>query len=166
MRRTTVAVTIALAALALTASAAMLEPGEPFPAWTAIDHTGATVRSSDLAGTPYLLWFYPKAMTRGCTAEGCALRDSFGDFQGAGVQVLGMSFDDPADNAAFRLLSDTTRELGVAVGAADSTEAKYARRVSYLVGADGTVLKAYAQVDPSTHAQQVLEDLKTLAARR
>jgi peroxiredoxin Q/BCP len=81
--------------------------------------------------------------------------------------VLGISFDTPADNAAFvkeqgfpfRLLSDRDRTLAVAVGAAADTSQRYAQRISYLVGPDGKVMKAYSEVTPKTHAQQVLADL-------
>lgn len=147
-----------------------LKPGDPFPAWRLLDQKGEAVSSADLAGKTYLLWYYPKAMTPGCTAEGCALRDSYADFAKLGVVVLGVSFDEPKDNAAFaakhnfpfRLLSDTTKELAVAVGAADSPKRLWARRVSFLVGGDGTVLKAYTDVNPSTHAAQVLADLAAL----
>ncbi len=149
------------------ADAAMLKTGDVFPAWELLDHTGAKVSSRDLAGRTYLLWFYPKAMTPGCTAEGEGLRDSFGAFQAHGVQIVGVSFDDPATNAAFvareafqfKLLSDTDRMLAMAVGAADARNQPTARRVSYLVGPDGKVLHVYASVTPSSHAQDVLGDL-------
>ena len=148
----------------------MLKAGDAFPAWALQDNTGAEVTSSSLAGKIYLLWYYPKALTPGCTKEGCALRDSYADFEKLGVVVLGVSFDEPKDNAEFvsthkfpfRLLSDTKKELAVAVGAADTPSRLWARRVSYLVGADGKVLVAYRDVDPATHAQQVLADLQRL----
>ncbi|MCU0291291.1 MAG: peroxiredoxin [Thermoanaerobaculaceae bacterium] len=148
----------------------MLKPGDAFPSWALKDHTGTEVSSSSVAGKAYLLWYYPKALTPGCTKEGCALRDSYADFQKLGVEVLGVSFDEPKDNAEFvsthkfpfRLLSDTRKELAVAVGAADSPSRLWARRVSYLVGGDGKVLVAYRDVDPATHAQQVLTDLGKL----
>ncbi len=153
------------------AAGGMLAPGEPFPAWSLLDHNGATVTSSDLRGKTYLLWYYPKAMTPGCTREGCALRDSFSEFSRRGVEVLGISFDDPKSNAEFvakekfpfRLLSDTERSLAVQVGAADSPGRLFARRISYLVGGDGKVLKAYDKVDPASHAQEVLTDLDALS---
>ncbi|MEW6335988.1 MAG: peroxiredoxin [Acidobacteriota bacterium] len=164
-----------IGALVAAAAAAgeMLKPGDPFPAWELTDHTGKAVSSKDLAGKTYLLWFYPKAMTPGCTAEGCALRDNFDGFKKAGVEVLGASFDEPKDNAAFvekeklpfRLLSDTQRTLAVAVGAADSPSRMWARRISYLVGADGTVLKAYADVKPGAHATEVLADFAAFAKK-
>jgi|YNPBryunderm2012_1023409.scaffolds.fasta_scaffold12001_4 peroxiredoxin Q/BCP len=149
----------------------LLAPGEPFPAWNLLDHTGTPVKSIDLRGKTYLLWYYPKAMTPGCTKEGCAIRDSFAEFTKRGVEVLGVSFDDPKSNAEFvkkenfpfRLLSDTERSLGVQVGAADSPGRLFARRISYLVGPDGKVLKAYEKVDPSTHASEVLTDIDALS---
>ncbi|HPW55364.1 MAG: peroxiredoxin [Thermoanaerobaculaceae bacterium] len=165
-------VTMMLAALTVRAGE-MLKPGDAFPAWELTDHTGALVSSTSLAGKPYLLWYYPKASTPGCTKEGCALRDSYADFTKLGVEVLGVSFDQPKDNAEFvtaqrfpfRLLSDTDKELAVAVAAADSPSRLWARRISYLVGGDGKVLAAYRDVDPATHAQQVLADVERLAPR-
>jgi len=162
---------IAVGLLAGPARAAeLVKPGEVFPAWTLSDHTGAPVSSSSLAGRTYLLWFYPKAMTPGCTAEGEGLRNKYDDLKRAGVAVLGVSFDDPATNAEFvkqaafpfPLLSDTTRALAVRAGAADSADQRAARRISYLVGPDGRVLQAYGTVSPAAHAQQVLDDARAL----
>jgi peroxiredoxin Q/BCP len=148
-------------------ASAMLKPGATFPAWELTDHTGAKVSSRDLAGKPYLLWFFPKAMTSGCTAEGDALRDHIDGFKAKGVEVLGVSFDTPEDNAkfvreqsfSFRLLSDADHKLANDVGAVYVQIQPYASRVSYLVGADGKVVKAYDSVTPASHAQQVLDDL-------
>ena len=152
-------------------AAGLLKVGEAFPAWSLVDQTGKTVSSRDLAGKKYLLWFYPKAMTPGCTDEGNGLRDKFADLQKAGVDVLGVSFDQPQDNARFvqaqqfpfRLLSDTDRTLATAVGAADSPQQPVARRISYLVGPDGKVLRVYGAVTPATHADDVLRDLPAVA---
>jgi peroxiredoxin Q/BCP len=153
----------------LTATAAladMLAAGAPMPGFELRDQEGRTVRSADLAGRRYLLWFYPKAMTPGCTIEAKSLRDNHAVLAKSDVEVLGVSFDEPAANKQFveaeglpfRLLSDTDRKLAVAVGAADSAETKVAKRISYLVGPDGKVVKAYADVDPNIHAGQVLAD--------
>ena len=157
--------------VAAAGAAEMLKPGDVFPAWSLVDQTGATVASSDLAGKTYLLWFYPKAMTPGCTAEGKGLRDNYPALQAAGVEIVGVSFDAPKDNAAFvreyqfpfRLLSDSNRTLAATVGAAESREQPVARRISYLVGPDGKVRRAYDAVNPATHAQQVLADLAPAA---
>lgn len=162
-----------LAMTGLARAGAMLKAGDAFPAWQLVDQTGAKVASTDLAGKTYLLYFYPKAMTPGCTKEGCAIRDNFAGFQKAGIEVVGVSFDQPKENAEFaakehfpfRLLSDTDRKLAVAVGAADSPKSGYARRISYLVGPDGKVLVAYDNVVPGAHATQVLEDAAKLKAK-
>jgi peroxiredoxin Q/BCP len=156
---------------AIAAEAKMLAPGDAFPAWQLTDQKGAKVSSSDLAGKTYLVWFYPKAQTPGCTTEGLSLKDRYADFQTRKVEIFGVSFDRPAENAAFveeqgfpfRLLSDTDRSLAVAVGAATSREQPVASRISYLVGPDGKVLKAYPKVDPPAHAREVLADLPPAA---
>jgi peroxiredoxin Q/BCP len=85
--------------------------------------------------------------------------------------VLGVSYDKPEKNRVFaeknalpfRLLSDADHELAQSVGAARAL-LPFAKRVSYLVGPDGTVLKNYPDVDPKTHAQEVLEDYRTIIA--
>ena len=152
--------------LTASAEAGMLAPGTPMPDFSLPDQNGTAVRSADLVGKTYLLWFYPKARTPGCTTEARGLRDNYAALEAAGVVVIGVSFDDPennkkfveAESLPFRLLSDKDRKLAVAVGAADSTSAWFARRISYLVGPDGKIRKAYDDVDPSTHATQVLAD--------
>jgi thioredoxin-dependent peroxiredoxin len=166
MRRLTLLVLLSLSGTPAYA-AGLLKVGDAFPAWSLTDQAGKRVTSHDLAGKKYLLWFFPKAMTPGCTAEGDGLRDKFADLQKAGVEVLGVSFDQPQDNARFvqqeqfpfRLLSDTNRTLATAVGAADSPQQPMARRISYLVGPDAKVLRVYGAVTPATHASEVLRDV-------
>ncbi len=167
-----VAALVATLAGASGARADLLAAGAAFPAWELPDQASTTVRSQDLAGKTYLLWFYPKARTPGCTREAQALRDEHAKLVAAGVTVLGVSFDAPEANAEFvleeslpfRLLSDRERTLAVAVGAASSKSAFFAKRISYLVGPDATVRKAYADVDPATHAAEVLADVAGPAA--
>ena len=112
VRMTKKALALFSALLAGGASAAMLEPGQVFPTWTLVDHTGATVASSDLVGTTYLLWYYPKALSPGCTKEGCELRDNFDGFKQAGVAVLGVVVRLARDERRVR------REAGTPVPAA------------------------------------------------
>jgi len=83
------------------------------------------------------------------------------------VQILGISFDTPEANAAFAkkfnynfpLLCDTDRKIGLAYGAADDPSATSAKRISYLIGADGKVKNAYGSVKPAEHPTQVLRDV-------
>jgi peroxiredoxin Q/BCP len=156
-------------ALSSAAGADMLKAGDAFPSWTLPDHTGKVVSSADLAGRTYLLWFYPKAMTPGCTAEGRGLRDRSAALTSLSLTIYGVSFDDPSTNAEFvkqegfpfALLSDRDHTLAEKVGA-KTFGLPVPRRISYLVGPDGRVLKAYDSVDPATHAADVERDLRAL----
>jgi thioredoxin-dependent peroxiredoxin len=83
------------------------------------------------------------------------------------VQVLGVSFDTVADNYSFAekfqynfpLLCDTERKLGIAYGAAEDAQARTAKRISYLIGKDGRIKKAWEKVDAASHPAQVLAEL-------
>ena len=162
------AVAMALLVLASRALASdLLAPGASFPGWTLKDQTGKAVSSKDFAGKTYLIWFYPKAQTPGCTTEGRGLRDHVDEFRARGVEIVGVSFDPPEANAAFvqaekfpfRLLSDSDRTLARAVGAADAPDTPVAKRISYLVGPDGKVRNVYGTVTPASHAADVLKDV-------
>jgi thioredoxin-dependent peroxiredoxin len=145
----------------------MLEPGTPAPPFEVPDHTGKTVRLSDYRGSSVVLWFYPKADTPGCTAEGCGFRDHFKAYGEKGVRILGISFDTIPDNAAFArkfsfdfpLLCDTDRAVGLAYGAADDKEALYPKRVSYLIDPSGSIKKTYPKVNAASHPEEILRDL-------
>ncbi len=146
---------------------AMLQPGDDAPDFSAPAQDGKPLRLSSLRGKKVLLWFYPQAGTPGCTAEGCGLRDNYGYYEENNVAVVGVSFDPVEDNAAFAakygfpfaLLSDTGRAIGLAYGACDSSSARYAERVSYVIDEQGKIIRVYPQVDPRVHAAEVLADL-------
>ncbi len=95
------------------------------------------------------------------------MRDHADRVDAAGLHVLGISFDSVDENRAFAekfdfpfgLLCDVDRSVGMAYGAADAPEASYAKRISYVIGEDGRILRAYPKVDPKTHLVQVLGDL-------
>ncbi len=162
-------VLVAVVALTAESGGDMLEPGTTFPAFSLTAHDGSTVSSSELAGSPYLLYFYPKADTPGCTKEACTFRDAWSDVKDAGLKVFGVSYDSPKANRAFAekyhlpflLLSDSDHSLAKEVGAA-RTLLPVPKRISYLVGADGRVLAAYPDVDPASHAGEVLADFERL----
>jgi peroxiredoxin Q/BCP len=125
------------------------------------------VSLSDFSGSWVLLYFYPKDDTPGCTAEACALRDNFPFYEDTGITVLGVSKDSPKSHKKFiekyslpfNLLSDTEGLVAKAYGADGLLGTK---RVSYLISPTGTIAKTYPKVNPATHAQEVLEDLKKL----
>ena len=84
-----------------------------------------------------------------------------------GIEVLGVSFDTVEENRAFAekfdfpypLLCDVDRALGVAYGAAEGTDAQFAKRISYLIDEQGRIRLAYPKVKPDDHLDQVLRDL-------
>jgi len=101
------------------------------------------------------------------------LRDKFQDFVDANCSVVGISFDSPAENAAFRakfdfpfaLLSDESKEVGAAYGALrepDDNYANFSKRVSYIIDPEGVVRKSYEVSDPAGHAAEALADLAAL----
>lgn len=105
--------------------------------------------------------------------QGTGLRDQAPHFSDAGCRVVGISFDTPEDNAAFRakfdfpfdLLCDTDRSVGTTYDVlrdADDPFADYPQRISYLINPEGMIAKAYEVSDPSGHGAEVLVDLAAL----
>jgi thioredoxin-dependent peroxiredoxin len=142
----------------------MLKAGEAAPEFTLAADDGTQLALSSLRGRRILLWFFPEADTPGCSLEGRGLRDHREYFDQSAIEVIGVSFDSVADNAAFarkhnfgfRLLSDTTHEVALAYGACDSLKARYPERISFLIDTNGRIERVYDKVDPRDHAAQVL----------
>jgi peroxiredoxin Q/BCP len=142
----------------------MLEPKTVAPDFEALDQNGKKVRLSDFKGRRFVLYFYPKADTPGCTKQGCAFRDRSKDYGTKGVEVLGVSFDSVPEIKAFadkfsfpfRLLSDPERKMGLAYKACEKATDQYARRYTYVIGADGKIEQAIDTKDPGGQASQLL----------
>ncbi len=155
------------------AAPAKLKIGEAAPDFAIGDETGKVHTLADYRGRKLLVWFYPKADTPGCTAQGCGLRDQFAAFTERGVAIVGVSVDGPADNTAFRekhglpfpLLCDTERTMAIAFGAAADAQARMARRIAVLIDAEGKVERVWPRVDPRTFAGAVLEELGAAAGK-
>ena len=102
-----------------------LEPGQPAPAFTLPDAEGREVSLSDFAGRKVIIYFYPAAMTPGCTKQACDFRDNLAILQDAGYAVIGISPDKPEkldtfvakESLTFPLLSDEDRSVMDAYGA-------------------------------------------------
>lgn len=145
-----------------------LEPGTPAPDFTLVDQDDVPVRLSTLRGTPVVLFFYPAAMTPGCTTEACDFRDSLGPLQAAGYAVMGISRDDPAKLRAFRerdgltypLLSDPDHAVHDAYGAWGE-KMNYGKvvegviRSTVIVDAEGIVEHALYNVKATGHVARV-----------
>ena len=101
-----------------------LEPGTPAPDFSLLDQDGRSVSLADLRGRKVILYFYPAAMTPGCTTQACDFRDSIASLQGAGYTVIGVSRDEPAklkrfqerDALSFELLSDPDHAVHTTYG--------------------------------------------------
>ena len=150
----------------------MVEEGNPAPGFTLTSDSGEQVSLESLRGQPVVLYFYPKDDTPGCTAQACGIRDAWAEFQATGAVVLGVSPDDEASHATFKdkydlpfsLLADTDHAVADAYGVWG--EKKYAGktymgvlRSTFVIDADGNVARAFPNVKPAEHADQVLEAL-------
>ena len=150
----------------------MLKSGDMAPEFSLLDHDGSTVALSDFRGQKVLVWFYPKASTPGCTAEGCSLRDHTSELQARGVVILGISKDSVARQKKFAtkhdfpylLLSDESGQTVEAFGAWGpkkfmGREYEGILRSSFLIDEKGMVEKVYSKVKTKTHGSDVLADL-------
>ena len=146
--------------------------GEKVPNFKALTQSGETVRLSDyLARGPVVLFFYPKAMTPGCTKENCHFRDLQAEFDAAGATRLGISADKPDLQAKFAtkygldfpLLSDADGSIARAFGASRKGPL-FNRRISFVIGADGTLLDIIkSELNMQIHADRALEILRSAA---
>jgi peroxiredoxin Q/BCP len=143
--------------------------GEKVPDFEAPTQTGETVRLSDyLKRGPVVLFFYPKAMTPGCTKESCHFRDLQAEFDEVGATRLGISADKPELQAKFAskygfdfpLLSDTDGSIAHAFGASRKGPL-FNRRITFVIGADGTLLDIIkSELNMQVHGDQALEILR------
>jgi peroxiredoxin Q/BCP len=147
--------------------------GAPAPEFALVSDEGEVVSLESLRGTPVVLYFYPTDDTSGCTKQACGIRDAWADFQAAGAIVLGVSPDGERSHVKFKkkfglpftLLSDpdhTTAELyGVWV-----EKSMYGKRYmgversTFVIDADGILVKAMRKVKPETHAMLALDALR------
>ncbi len=154
-----------------------LQPGDTAPDFTLPDDTGAEVTLSDLRGQKVIVYFYPAAMTPGCTKQACDFSDSIDRLQAEGYTVLGISPDKPEKLQKFRerdgltitLLSDADRAVMTAWGAFGEKKL-YGKvvegviRSTVVVGEDGTVELAQYNVKATGHVAKLRRDLGLDAA--
>ena len=136
------------------------------------DQTGADRRFSEfLANGPVVLFFYPAAMTPGCTKEACHFRDLASEFSTVGAQRVGISTDSVDKQAQFAdkqkfdypLLSDTEGTVATTFGVKRGLLGKLmpVKRTTFVIDTDGTVLDVIAsEVSMDTHADKALEVLR------
>jgi peroxiredoxin Q/BCP len=138
-----------------------LQPGDTAPAFSLSDQHGNTVALGDFKGRKLLVYFYPEADTPGCTTQSCDLRDHRQEFAGLGVDVVGISPDEPTKQLAFDqkyslgfpLLADTDHAVAEAWGTWGEKTYKGKTylgiiRSSFLVDEDGRIERAWYKVKP------------------
>ena len=149
-----------------------LSPGDPAPDFSLPDTDGTTVTLSGLRGRKVIVYFYPAAMTPGCTTQACDFRDNLASLAAAGYAVLGISPDQPAKLATFRerdgvnfpLLSDPQREVLQAYGAFGE-KTMYGKTVTgvlrstFVVDETGTIELARYNVKATGHVAKLRRDL-------
>jgi thioredoxin-dependent peroxiredoxin len=149
-----------------------LSPGDPAPDFTLVSDTGEEVSLASLRGRKVIVYFYPAAMTPGCTKQACDFTDSLDSLRGAGYEVLGISPDKPAKLAKFRehdsltitLLSDPDRSTLTAYGAFGEKQL-YGKTVqgvirsTFVIDEEGKVEHAQYNVKATGHVAKLRRDL-------
>jgi len=140
--------------------------------FTLPDQDGNPVSASDFRGKRLVVFFYPAAMTPGCTAEACDFRDSYSDLRSAGYELVGISPDPPSRNARFKekeglpfaLLSDQDHKVAESFGAWGKKmlygkESLGLIRSTFVIGPDGQIEREYRNVKAKGHVARLTQDL-------
>ena len=149
--------------------------GEPAPDFELPSTSGGTVRLSEQRGRPVVLFFYPKDMTSGCTAEACAFQASLPDFSEVDAEIFGISRDSLESHAEFRekeglsfdLLSDVDGDVTERYGVWKEKK-MYGKaqmgieRTTFVIGPDGRIARVFPKVQVEGHADEVLEAVREL----
>ena len=149
-----------------------LEPGDVAPEFTLADDAGGTVSLASLRGQRVIVYFYPAAMTPGCTKQACDFRDSLESLSKAGFAVVGISPDKPEKLAKFRekegltfpLLSDPDHAVEIAYGAYGEKKL-YGKTVvgvirsTFVIDPDGKIAKAMYAVKATGHVARLLTEV-------
>ncbi len=147
--------------------------GDKAPELLGHDENGKEIRLSDFKGRKLVLYFYPKDLTSGCTAEACSLRDNYERLQAEGYEVLGVSVDDDKSHRKFiekhqlpfSLIADVDHKLVETFGVWGE-KSMYGRkyfgtlRTTFIIDEEGKIAKVYQpkQIKTKTHGEQVLSD--------
>jgi len=151
---------------------ALIEPGKKAPAFALKDQSGNVHRLSDYAGRPVVLYFYPKDDTPGCTKEACDFQANLSTYKPTKAAILGVSILDEKSKAKFAtkygltfpLLADPDHEIAEKYGVWQE-KSRYGRkymgiaRTTYLIGADGKIVKRWDNVKVDGHAEAVADAL-------
>lgn len=149
-----------------------LKAGDKAPDFTGKDQNGKMVSLSDFKGKRVVLYFYPKDMTPGCTAQACNLGENYSELQKRGFEVIGVSADDEKRHQKFidkyslpfTLLADTDLTVIKAYGVWGlkkfmGKEYDGIHRTTFVIGTDGKLEAVITKVNTKDHTAQILEEL-------
>lgn len=150
-----------------------LQPGDTAPAFSLTDDRGEQVSLSDFAGEPVIVYFYPAALTPGCTKQACDFTSSEPELAGAGYRVIGISPDKPEKLAKFRekesltitLLSDPDKQVAEAYGAYGEKKL-YGKttvgiiRSTFVIDAEGKLTAVQYNVKATGHVERLIKQLE------
>ena len=158
------------AVYALSKKTVMIKTGEQAPDFNALNQDGKTISLADFKGKKVILYFYPKDMTPGCTAQACSLRDAEKSLKKAGYVVLGVSADTVKKHRQFAdtyelpfdLLSDTDKSIIGLYGVWGKKkfmgrEVEGILRTTFIINERGVIERIIDKVTTKTHAEQILE---------
>lgn len=149
-----------------------LSSGDSAPHFNFTYPDGREANTAELAGSNYIVYFYPRDNTPGCNKEACAFRDLFDQYTKAGLTVIGVSCDDEESHSKLRekfdlpfpLASDINKKIVKSYGVWG--EKKFMgktfdgiHRTTFLIGEDGKIIQTYPKVKPETHPADLLKDI-------
>lgn len=142
--------------------------GDLVPDFSLPDQDWNVVHSKDLIGEPFVIFFYPKDDTPGCTKQACAFRDHFGEFEEKGVRVIGISADNPEshrefkskNNLPFSLLSDKNKDVLKAFNVSSNLFGLLPGRATYIFDEHGVLIHSFrSQLNMEKHVEESLQAL-------
>lgn len=148
----------------------MLKQGDKAPEFEGVDQNGNIIRSKDYKGKKYVVYFYPKASTPGCTAEACDLRDNENELKAKGFQIIGVSADSVQRQKNFAvkyelpfpLIADEDKKIINAFGVWGpkkfmGREYEGILRTTFIINEKGVIENVIEKVKTKEHAKQILE---------
>jgi peroxiredoxin Q/BCP len=146
-----------------------LSPGDTAPDFNSVNQDGKSLSLADYKGSKFVIYFYPRDMTPGCTSQACNLTENFDDLTAKGIKILGVSPDTPEKhlkfiakyNIAFELLADEDKRVHRAFGVWG--EKKFmgkifdgTHRTTFLIDESGTIVDIIAKPKVKDHSAEIL----------